>query len=414
MRPQIISRTTFWLFFLMTATSLTAYAQVEPKLDDYARQIKACSNVPDSPGPGQTLGVKLVLPPGQCDPCRRAFLTRFVRPARVLGGGTVRNRTRIGNVRRLGTLNALPAGTDVVCELLPGGCPAPIDTGGGAILTIKSINVRWAVHKTVNGRRGDALTENTDFRAPTKDLDGTFILAPLHFAELSKEAPPAKLFFIVATITVTADKSLAGVITPVTSSEIPIEIPVPLSALQVPKVFVLFIDADFKRAAAIYLPANASLNRTTLPQQVARVSSTYESVRDSLSFVGWFGDYLTGLNTLKGVFDSTRWSLKELKDQESNLNDDDFIDNGTLSFNDQEVEDESSSLLLLGIQGTRVQFFQHRSFQGKRFTVRTGPAMTVLIRDFKNMTPIPPGAIVANSFTGTQANDSLSSFKWLP
>ena len=119
--------------------------------------------------------------------------------------------------------------------------------------------------------------------------------------------------------------------------------------------------------------------------------------------------------------------VKERKDSEANLNDDDFISRG-VSFNppnDTEVEDESSSLLLLGPPGTRVQFFQHGSFKGGEFDVQTGGpsdargrppndyAPAVLVRDFNAAeVSVPTGKVVfVKAF---QANDSLTSFKWAP
>lgn len=401
--------------------SFSAYSQIDPKLDDIGRKIKACSNIPDTPNPGDKLAVTIALPTelngsGQCEAGRRAFLTRRLGRVLTRRGRTIRIPLGTATTRLSGGLAMLPAGTDILCETLPGGCPGPIDTGGGISLKIKSVNVKWTVHETVNGRRGRALTENEEFTNPTKDFSGTFFMAPLHFAELTKEKPTTKLFFIVATLTVTADRIVATPpsTTPVTSSEIPIEIPVSLSALQVPKVFVLFLDTDFGGAAAIYLPANSSLNKTTLPEQIGRITETYGNLRDTLSFVGWFGTYLTGLESLRGVFELPHWDLKELKNKESNLNDDDFIDRGvTIHLNDIEVEDESSSLLLIGIPDTRVEFFQDRGFSGRRFTAKTGTAMTVLIKDFRNMTTIPEGGVESTTYTNTKTpNDSLSSFKW--
>jgi hypothetical protein len=194
-------------------------------------------------------------------------------------------------------------------------------------------------------------------------------------------------------------------------------------------VFVLFLDDNFRGAAAIYLPRSSTLNETQLKLAAHDLLETYnDAVASKLNFVTWFGSYIAGLEALQNVFELPHVGVKELKNAESNLNDDDFIHRSALtSTNDTEVEDESSSLLLLGPPNIKVQFFQDRDFSGGEFDVLTGSLPTsyapgVLVRNFNALTPqSEPGGKLSIA-TGRKfradgrdvtPNDRLSSFKWV-
>jgi hypothetical protein len=308
---------------------------------------------------------------------------------------------------------------------LPGGCPDPIPGGGGTPgnpatqIKITGVNVKWGVFESINGRKGRALAQGKDFVSPSQGLATSFVMAPMQFAELTTSAPPTNPFMIVATVTVDADKTILTVPpstpTHVTSAEVPIEVPLSLSALQVPKVFGLFLDLNYGGAAALYLPGDSVLNKTTLPQTVQKVADIYNPLASKLNFVTWFGSYIAGLQALQHAFALEHWDLKELKNQESNLNDDDFIHRSALSsVNDTEVEDEASSMLLLGLPDTSVQYFQDRNYGGMRFTAKTGTELVVLVPNLITMASTPPGKIIDKTFTSSKTpNNSLSSFKWL-
>jgi hypothetical protein len=302
-----------------------------------------------------------------------------------------------------------------------------------------ALHVKWGVIQSVNGSRGAALAENQDFQSPTSSgVSRAFVLAPLHVAEYTGATPPTKPYLIVATVTITADKivALPPSTIPVTSAEVPVEVPLSLSALEVPKVFVLFLDKNFGGAAAIYLPASTVFKGSSSQVQeqlfsgAGRLLDTYNTVASRLNFVTWFGSYLAGLEALRKVRDVPHVDVKERKNSESNLNDDDFIHRSPFTnLNDTEVEDESSALLLLGPPGTQVKFFQDGGFRGGEFDVqtsnprdhRTKPptdyAPGILISNFDAVTTsVPPGKVmVVKKFTDggeVKPNDRVSSFKW--
>jgi hypothetical protein len=291
---------------------------------------------------------------------------------------------------------------------------------------------KWGVFKSVNGKQGAALSENKDFAsAMSQGPTQSFVMAPLRITDYTGAAPPADPYVIVATVAVTADKTVLSVpptTTKVISPEVPLEVPLSLSALEVPSVFVLFLDDNFSGAAAIYLPRSSTLNETQLKLGARQLFETYNSAASTLNFVTWFGSYVAGLQALQSVFELPHVNVKELKNAESNLNDDDFIHRSALtSTNDTEVEDESSSLLLLGPPNTKVQFFQDRDFSGGEFDVQTGNLPTdfapgVLVRNFNALTPQsePGGKLILVASRKFRAdgrdvtpNDRLSSFKWV-
>ncbi len=305
------------------------------------------------------------------------------------------------------------------------------------------LQVRWSVFESAGGSLGTQLAEGQDFRRPSSTgLASDFVLAPLHVVEYRAAEPPASFYIVVASVTATADKQVLGVPTPSTvsvkSAEVPVQAPLGLLALEVPKVFVLFLDRDFGRAAAIYLPKATAFQgpgdgaQKQLFDGAASLLSTYRESRDRLSFVAWFGSYLTGLEELRKVDKLPHVDVKERKDAEKNLNDDDFIHRSWWHFNDTEVEDESSSLLLLGPPGAGARFFQDRKFKGGEFDVLVGApreggadkprpdyAPAVLVRDFNAVeTSEPAGKVtVVKKYTkgGKEKtpNDRASSFKWV-
>ncbi|HEX8499548.1 MAG TPA: hypothetical protein VF659_03070 [Pyrinomonadaceae bacterium] len=390
---------------------------IDPELTALARRITASPSFSGVVTPGRLLNVKLVLPPE-------------LRTGVVSGSG-----------RR----------------------PAPPRAAGGPLPGLKFTNValqvKWGVFETVNGGRA-ALAENRDFQSPPgagapagSVLSRNFVLAPLSVVEYTGKAAPVSPCGIVATVTVTADRlvpnplpALPPVLTRVTSAEAPVEAPLSLSALEVPKVFVLFLDKQFGGAAAIYLPKGESFGGSNSNEAQAQIFSaagallnTYNTaVVNRLGFVTWFGSYVAGLEALRKVRGLPHVDLKERKNSESDLNTDDFITRGvTIKLNDIEVEDESSAVLLLGPPGTRVRLFQDRDFGGGEFDLLTSDprdhrrrppadyAPGVLVGNFDAVTrSVPAGAVtVVKKFTiqvpgfpptfrEVTPNDRLSSFRW--
>jgi hypothetical protein len=386
---------------------------VEPLLNDLAMKVTATSDRSGDVKAGETFNVKLDLPKGGS--ARRRDSIRRIPPRRIpVIGRTVSSRNLVD---------------DIPCELLPTGCPGPIiepGTGGtpGSEFKDFQLHAKWGIYQSINGKRGPALVEDKDFKSPaSQGAAQAFVLNALHKVVYTGATPPPKPFVVMATVSVTATKTVLSVppsTTKVTSDEFDVEVPVSLAALEVPTVFVLFLDKNFGGAAAVYFPANTAFRgssqvaRNNLLEVTGNLLDTYNSSASKLSTFAGMASFLTGLGVLNDALSLPHVSVKELKDAESNLNDDDFIHrSATSSLNDTEVEDESSSLLLIGVEHTGVQFFQHRDFKGMRFTARTGPEMAVLIRDLSAMSSEPRDRVFDKTFTDSGTpHDCLSSFKW--
>jgi len=400
----------------------------EPLLNTIATKIKATADFSDAVYPGRLLNVSLVLP----SELGGAFAFSGASGAGTLAGSAVSQRGE-------GARPALAAPTNTIpCRLWTCGCPGPLSLGSGVVLDQFELRVTWDIFELVNGNRVK-LTEGQDYQSPSAaGLSRAFVLAPLHVTEYTGEKPPASPYFITATVTVVANKivTLPPSTTQVTSAPTAVDVPLSLLALEVPKVFVLFLDNNFGGAAAIYFPKSTVFQGSSGDAQAkifegaGRILDTYNTSLTRLAFVSWFASYMTGLQELRKVRDLPHIDVKERKDSEKNLNDDDFIHRPWYSsFNDTEVEDESSSLLLLGPPGVGAQFFQDRSFKGGEFDVLTGAprvaggnqppldyAPAILVRDFKVVETSEPAGkvkIVKTFGTNKNPNDRLSSFKWV-
>lgn len=415
---------------ILVATLPAAPQVLEPVLTDLARKVTATPDFSGNVIAGQTLNVRLDMPQGssasRTTGTRRDPRVEIGREPRVPIGRDPRTPP-IGRVpRRPPTGPTRPARNlidDIPCRLLPSGCPNPIPLPGGTTLTNFQIHAEWSVYESVNGKRGAALVMSRDYLSPmSQGPTQSFVLNALHTAEYGRGTSLPKRYLILAMVSVTADKSIGGAPpVRVTSAPVPLEVPLPLSVIQMPTVFVLFRGTDFGDAAAIYFPVNSAFRGTSREVQkqllsvVSNLLSTYRSTARTLSQFAGMASFITGLEVLDKALSLPHVDVKELKDAESNLNNDDFKYNGVLSVNDNEVEDESSSLFLFGVPGTGAQFYQHRDFGGMKFMVKTGPAMVVLIGNLAAMTSVEPaGTLVpGSSFTRDKTpNNSLSSFKW--
>jgi hypothetical protein len=186
-----------------------------PVLNDIVKKIKAVPDIPGTIHPGQTLNVTLKL------------------PAELGGQGLLRRNPSAG--RR--------SMTDVIpCNVLPNGCPPPIPlpTEPGlpkAQLNLLSVDVKWWVFESSvrGGTAGTPLAEGKDFISPTSEgLSRAFVMAPLEIVEYRAAPVPTKSYMIVATVSVTANKTVLTTpptITPVSSADIPVSLPLSLSPL---------------------------------------------------------------------------------------------------------------------------------------------------------------------------------------
>lgn len=452
-------------------------------LTSLVRRITATPDFSGAVIPGQLLKVTLNLPPELAGATLRSR-PRVVPPRRPVRRGATPRRTplrsetprsiparpveSLSHARRRSDDRTTPAVADKVaafdkipCEHLPGGCPPlstlpPDPTAAPAATQLPFSNimldVKWSIFEFDRATRGAALVKDRDFQLPTpQGLSQPFVLAPLKIEEYTSKVLPPSPYLIVATVSATADKivALPPSTTRVTSAEVPLEVRLALFPLEVPEVFVLFHHKNLGGALAIYLPKNtifqgeSDVVKKQLFDGATKLLNTYNTVASRLEFVAWFASYLTGLRELRKVVNLPRASVKERKDKESNLNNDDFIDRGkiTIKFNDIEVNDESSSLLLLATPGTKVQFFQDDSFKGGQFDVQTSNpngdkikppldyAPGVLVKDFNVLTPpsepsgkvtlvkkftiIPRGLFTPPTIREVTPNDRLSSFKWV-
>ena len=398
----------------------------EPVLNTIAGKIKATADFSEAVYPGRLLNVTLVLP------------SELGGPLAFTGAPGMANRTSAA-VSQRGPADAAAGPTNTIpCRLWTCGCPGPLSLGSGVVLDQFELRVTWDIFELVNGNRVE-LKDGEDYQSPSAaGLSRAFVLAPLHVVEYTGEKPPASAYFITATVTVVANKivTLPPSTTQVTSAPTAVDVPLSLLALEVPKVFVLFLDNNFGGAAAIYFPKSTVFQGSSDNAQAkifegaGRILDTYNTSVTRLGFVAWFASYMTGLEELRKVRDLPHVDVKERKDSEKNLNDDDFIHRPWYSsLNDTEVEDESSSLLLLGPPGSGGQFFQDRSFKGGEFDVLTGAprvaggnkpplnyAPAILVRDFKTVETSEPAGkvtIVKTFGTNKNPNDRVSSFRWV-
>jgi hypothetical protein len=398
---------------------------LEPALTEIANRFAAIPNFSGITTAGKQLTVTLNQSGSAAQKQFNRTRPKPTRPA-VSGSGrritSMRSKPRTVSGSRL-TASSASLVDEIKCTQFPDLCKDIIlidPNNPTAPPTLKLTNVKPRVEWSIFDRndRNTPLTDGSDFHSEKlQGLSKLFVMAPLTATELTPSTPPANDYVIVAKVSLTADRVSigSGVITPVKSAEIPLEVPLTMSALEVPTIFVLFMDKNFGRAAAAYVPGNSTLTQTMLPDAVRKLADIYNPVASRLNFVTWFAAYLAGLQGLQHTFALEHWDLKELKDGEWNLNNDDFIHRSPFtSLNDSEVEDESSSLLMMGIPGTAAKFFQDRSSKGLEFSVRTGLEMTVLIRDFATMSSEPAGGVCNNTYAkvGKTPNDSLSAFKW--
>ena len=263
----------------------------EPALTALANKITASLVFSGIVFPGQQFSVKLTLPTILGGSAARGGTPAAVLlPMRPAGAG----------IRSLDDADVIP------CQSWPNGCPAPISLGPNVQLSSFELHVKWDIFELVNRCPGPALVEDRDFQSPkSQGLSRDFVMAPLHVVEyIAARQSDISPYRIVAAVTLTAVKSvltLPPTTTRMTSAEVPLEVLLQLSALEVPKVFVLFLNKDFGGAAAIYLPRNTFFQGSSRQVQeqlfsgADKLLQTYKASLSRLSFVAWFGSYLTGL-----------------------------------------------------------------------------------------------------------------------
>jgi hypothetical protein len=393
-------------------------------LTDIARKIKVAPDNLGQVNPGQRLDLSLTLPP----------------ELGVGGGGAPRIRPGgplFPPGRRIGGTAAIPTPTlpvptpTPVVTVTP---PVPTPTLPTSTPTNLKPHAKWGVFEVADNGSRKQLVAGRDFAELTKtDTIGSFAMAPLHLVEFrgaNAVLPNPKKYEIVATVSVSG--TIPGTNTTVQSAEVPLPVPLMLPPLPVPTLFVLCLDPDFAGAAAIYLPKTSASDalkprgvpsddvEKTLIAHLSSVLTTLSKVRETLSTVTWVVSFVTGLQDLSDLLSKVpHIDIKEIKNQESNLNDDDFIHYGNPLKNDREVEDESSSFLLIGLPGKQVQLFQDSSYGGMHFTAKTGLPMVVAIRNLASMPRVvaasdPMGGVIENTYTTSKTpNNSSSSMKWL-
>lgn len=319
------------------------------------------------------------------------------------------------------TVNGLPIeGLLNSANLVPGdlgqiagtvNLPFPINVPVGA-------EVKWSIKNS----NGQTLNKDVDYLAPNgeTDFEANFIIPPL-VAELTNVLIPSfETYQIIATVTL---KAGAGGMDHV--EELPpatVRIPV----IGIPTVLAMFLHKEFSTtgkygpAALVMLPNNSPFrNFAQLQNALTALGST---VAPLIAFPK-FSSLVSGLTFLTNELSAQLPRIAfRTAERISNLNNIDLIKRGFLK-NDIEAEDELSSLIFLGVPGSRAQFFTDRSFKGGQFDLTIGKnnagginqeQLFTFIEDLHTNTPLsqPLGGEIEIVKSASTFGDKLSSIQF--
>jgi len=198
-------------------------------------------------------------------------------------------------------------------------------------------------------------------------------------------------------------------------------LPFLVQPLQVPTVLALFVNRNFQNfaddtegAVLVMLPEDSPLHA------VSAVTQTLNTVGTALQAIGTLLSLFplgAAAGTITAPISNATYTSIAVQDDIANLNDWTLIQREWFE-NDTEAEDEISSLILVGVPGTRVRLYNARDFGSNEgvLEVTTGPEGYVLIRNLDAADPAtePAGrANVVNPSSWNTFRDTFSSVRFV-
>lgn len=198
-------------------------------------------------------------------------------------------------------------------------------------------------------------------------------------------------------------------------------LPFLVEPLRVPTVLALFVNRNFQDyaddtegAVLVMVPEDSAL------RAVGAVTGTLNTVGNALRAVGSLLSLLPlggAMSSITNPISNATHAHLAVQDDIANLNDWTLVQRDWYE-NDTEAEDEISSLILVGVPGTRVRLYNARNFGAGEgvLEVTTGPEGYVLIRDLGPASPTtePAGrAAVVNPSSWNTFRDTFSSVRFM-
>ena len=239
---------------------------------------------------------------------------------------------------------------------------------------------------------------------------------------------------IVAHVTLTATPPGGQ---PVSRSASTSPTPVALLPIPLPTVAAFFRHEDFRHPVPVDDPGSLSFDSTdagavvvALPQDsgvtqedigpVLRIVNDVRTIMDRLRTLASIAELLTGVELLSTALSEQALIQVRIRNQVGDMSDiiwqeEEFATIDTID-SDLRAGDRVTSMLLVGLQGRRVDAFQHDSFGGMRVTMAvTGPAGWIALRDLRERATFKSegsGAVLDRSHPDKDFNDRMSSYRW--
>jgi hypothetical protein len=280
-----------------------------------------------------------------------------------------------------------PPGVPGLLGTLSGTLPIPI-TNNQAITTPVEFRVRWRIidehgnttpdvtWKVGSGGTGLEGSGGDIFPLAGHERDAITLLFPVLFVE--ETIPPQVVGErrILASIRLTAGGFSTGWINlpPVT---------VPLPVVPVPTIIMFFQNKNLDGRVFIVVPSNSPLGSSGVGQKLEDLGALLEPLRGTLAVLGFFID---GLPEITGALDGKPVTFRNA-DAIPNL--DDIVWN-TGFINNDEVEDEISSLIMVGPPGRAAELFNDRDYKVDQGQVVVSPGSELFVRitDLHTASPV--------------------------
>ena len=288
----------------------------------------------------------------------------------------------------------------VALPSLPVGVPLPPGVSSpplpGRDVVDVQVTVEWNVTRDSSGM--SFLTPGNDY-VPEYGLSRpseNFTILPTAEDTISagsRVIPSAERFFLVARVSLEA----RGAFVSRTLPPVPIDVP----PVKLPKIAALFRHRNFQfregsqnGAVLIFVPANSPLRLGNLVDELRQIDNLLQPVRMRIGTSLWVTSFLTGLGELLRAIadhqsrDPLHYMAFRFEDRLPRL-DFNFIDEGWGILDDVHVQDEVSSLILLGPPRATLQCFndwEMRPVEGELDVTVGDVTLAALIRDLHAIT----------------------------